>query len=412
MKQRYDIVINGAGIPGMALALLLAQKPGRQKPSILLLDRHACEPDPSVHQPPVSVDDFDQRVFALTYASKQVLVDAGVWPGKNKYADDAPRVYPYQQMHVWDTGRAKSIQGQIHFDAAEVGTASLGYIVEGRVVQDWLINAIRQEPHIKIQSDDELVACEEQPDHMDITLASNRHIQASLLIGADGAHSKVRELAGIETIGWAYGQQAVVATVETELSHQETAWQRFLPDGPLAFLPMQAPYCSIVWTVSDHRADQLCEMPADEFKQILEQDFEQTLGRIKSIGPRASFPLKLSHARSYTAARIALIADAAHTVHPLAGQGLNLGMLDVAELAGQISKVIADGKDIGARRVLRAYERARKGDNWLMQGSFDGLNRLFSNEQVFLTQLRNTGLNLVDRMTPLKNQFIRKAMGR
>lgn len=410
MIRHYDIVIHGAGIPGLTLALLLSrpsdESTPRPPPSILLLDRQLTQPDTSVHQLPESVTDFDLRVFALTYASKQVFMAAGVWPG-----DDAPRVYPYEQMQIWDTGVAGSVKGEIHFDAAEVGTPSLGYIVEGRVIQDWLVQSVLQQPNIECLTGDALISCDIRQNHIDVRLQSGQVIQARLLVGADGAHSRVRQLADIETIGWSYRQQAVVTTVETELDHQDTAWQRFLPAGPLAFLPLQKPFCSIVWSVSQDRAMDLCELPDSAFKQVLQQDFQQTLGKILSVGPRARFPLKLSHARSYTASRIVLVADAAHTVHPLAGQGLNLGLLDVAALAGQISQAMAKGRDVGSRGVLRAYERSRKGDNWLMQGSFDALQRLFSNEQTLLTQLRNTGLNQVNRLTPLKNQLIRKAMG-
>lgn len=244
-----------------------------------------------------------------------------------------------------------------------------------------------------------------------MTLESGREITAKLLVGADGANSRVRELTGIEMIGWSYGQQAIVATVETEADHQQTAWQRFLPEGPLAFLPMQAPWCSIVWSVSEQRADSLYALNKADFMQALAGDFEYRLGNIRDVGERARFPLKLSHARAYSAPRVALVADAAHTVHPLAGQGLNLGLQDVAGLMDQLSYALETGRDIGSRRVLRAYERNRKGDNWLMQGSFDALKRLFSNDQRFLTRLRNTGLSTVDRLPVLKNAFVRKAMG-
>ncbi len=402
MNQHYDLVIHGAGIPGLALALSLTRGEQARKPSILLIDRQPLQAQPTVHDSPESENDFDQRVFALTYASKALLDSIDVWPG-----DQAARVYPHQNMHVWDAGGS----GEIHFDAAEIGTPSLGYIVEGRVIHDWLVKAALDESNIDIVHDDSLDTADDQDSHLELHFSSGAQLNTQLLVGADGARSKVRELAGIEDIGWSYGQQAVVCTVETEKDHDATAWQRFLPEGPLAFLPMKRPWSSIVWSTSEEKAQWLCDASEEEFSEVLAADFQMTLGQIKSVGPRARFPLALRHAREYTASRIALVADAAHTVHPLAGQGLNLGLQDVQALAAQLQNALVADKDPGQRRVLRAYERSRKGDNWLMQGSFDVLKRMFSNEQDFLTQLRNTGLSTINRIPPLKNALVQKAMG-
>ena len=400
--NKYDVVINGAGIPGLLLALLLTREAGASKPRVLLLDRQEPQVNDSLHAAPQSVNDFDLRVFAITEASRLLLARAGAWP-----QESGLRVYPYQHMHVWDAGG----RGSIHFDAAEIGAYSLGHIVEGRVLHDWLVRQVLGDNAIEVLCGDELQQFKEDNNQLVLTLNSGTLISTSLLVGADGARSRVRQLAGIDSVGWSYGQQAVVATIETEHDHQYTAWQRFLPEGPLAFLPMQKPWCSIVWSVSEHRADDLCQLDEDSFMQQLAEDFEFRLGGVKSVGPRAKFPLKLSHARAYTAPRVALVADAAHTVHPLAGQGLNLGLQDVARLAGQLLPAWQTGVDLGNRRVLRAYERGRKGDNWMMQASFDGLKRLFSNEQALLTQFRNLGLTVVDRLPVLKNAFVRKAMG-
>jgi 2-octaprenylphenol hydroxylase len=402
MTAQYDVVINGAGIPGLALALLLTRESRQNKPRILLLDRQPLIINDSVHETPQSVDDFDLRVFALTEASRRLLQAAGAWP-----AEMADRIYPYEQMHVWDAGGS----GQIHFDAADLGVASLGYIVEGRVLQDWLVRKALQENSIETSVGDEIADFECQAKGLKITLQSGAILNTQLLVGADGANSRVRQLSGIDTVGWSYQQQAVVAAVETENDHCNTAWQRFLPEGPLAFLPMQKPWSSIVWSVSQPRADYLCDLNEEEFLRLLAEDFQHRLGAVKAVGQRAKFPLRMSHAQSYIDPRVALVADAAHTVHPLAGQGLNLGLLDVSALAEQLKLAWFNGRDIGSRRVLRAYERARKGDNWLMQSSFGGLKRLFSNEQVLLTQLRNTGLNVIDRVPAVKNAFVRKAMG-
>lgn len=401
MTGNYDIVINGAGIAGLTLALLMTRHAGNNKPRVLILDRQPLVSDDSVHAQPVSIDDFDLRVFALTEASRQLLTTIGAWP------ETAERIYPYEEMHVWDAGG----DGEIHFDAAELGAASLGTIVESRVLQNWLVKQVQQERSIEVMAGDELQAIEDQSDHLQITLQSGVVYQTNLLVGADGASSRVRQLSGIDTLGWSYQQQAMVATVELEKDHQNTAWQRFLPQGPLAFLPLQSPWCSIVWSVSEERADELCELDDEAFLQALGEDFQHRLGTVKAVGQRAKFPLRLSHARSYIAPRIALVADAAHTVHPLAGQGLNLGLLDVMQLAKLLNQARSTGQDMGSRRTLRAYERSRKADNWLMQGSFDALKRLFSNQQAVPGVLRNSGLKLLNQMPLIKNAFARKAMG-
>ncbi len=401
MDKSYDIVIHGAGISGLALALSLVRREAAYKPSVLLLDKNMPEFRPEFDIRPRSVNDFDNRVFALNHAGKKWLESIAVWPG-----DDSARVFSYDQMYVWDAGG----HGQIHFDAAETDLPLLGYIIEGRVLHGWLTRAASAEPMIEMRGNIELESYEEADAELRLHLSSGDSPGTRLLVGADGTQSPVRRLADIDAICWPYHQQAVVTTVETEIDHADTAWQRFLPEGPLAFLPMQKPWCSIVWSVPERRARFLCDMPKEQFAECLMTDFEGRLGQIRTVGARARFPLKFTHASRYTANRVALVADAAHTVHPLAGQGLNLGLLDVSALSRQITEAIAKRQDIGSRRVLRTYERSRKGDNWLMQGSFDAIKRLFSNKQPALAYLRNAGLNIVDGLAPVKNVFMRKAI--
>ena len=399
----YDIVIHGGGVPGLALALRLATgiAGDKPKPAILIVDKNPPRPSPAARQKPQSIDDFEPRVFAINHSSRMLFETIGLWP-----AAPHPRVYPYREMRVWDDGGA----GRIHFHAAELGTDALGAIVEGRVLQDWLTHAIARQPSITLCAD-AIRGYRETAAALKITFDSGATAQTRLLVGADGANSRVRHLAGIGASNRPYGQQAITATVQTEQDHQDTAYQRFLPRSVLAFLPLQRPWCSIVWSTPTPQAKELRAMDETEFAQALTRNLDGRLGQIQSAGDRSIFPLHLSHAHRYTAPRVALIADAAHTVHPLAGQGLNLGLLDVAALARHLIAALATGRDPGDRRPLRAYERSRKGDNHLMQYSFHALQRLFANKQPLARRLRNHGLNAAHRTTPLKNALARKACG-
>jgi 2-octaprenylphenol hydroxylase len=244
-----------------------------------------------------------------------------------------------------------------------------------------------------------------------LELTDGRRLAARLLVGADGRDSWVRDRAGIATRGWLYDQEAVVANVEVAEPHRETAWQRFLPTGPLAFLPLADGRCSIVWSATEGRARGLMALDEAGFRRELEEAFERRLGAIGAIGPRASFPLRLQHAKEYVRPRLALIGDAAHAVHPLAGQGVNLGFLDAAALAAAIEEALARGRDIGGLWALRRYERARRGDNALMLAAMDGFKRLFSNRNPPLAALRSAGLTAADHLAPLKRLFMRQALG-
>ena len=243
-------------------------------------------------------------------------------------------------------------------------------------------------------------------------LNDGREFTTRLLVGADGAQSKVRQLAGIDTGGWKYDQKAVVANVRTAEPHQETAWQRFLPTGPLAFLPLHDGRCSIVWSTTPEQADALLALDEYAFRPRRWRKHSNCgWARSFEVGPRGAFPLRLQHAHAYVKAGIALIGDAAHVVHPLAGQGVNLGLLDAATLAEVIADAIADYRDFASLKALRRYERWRKGDNLLMLGVMDGLKRLFGISLPPVPLLRNIGLNLTDAAGPLKNMIIRRAMG-
>ena len=345
---------------------------------------------------------YDMRVSAITRASQRFLEQVGAWP-----AMCAERVAPYREMHVWDaTG-----SGSIHFDAADVGEPDLGHIIENRVITKALVQRARSLGNVQW-------ICPAVPrrlflrsDCAQLQLDDGSELRAQLLVGADGGRSWVRQQAGIRVDTQHYQQSALVTTVKTERHHQHTAWQRFLPTGPLAFLPLTDGYSSIVWSTSPEEAERLLESNKDVFKAELEQAFDSRLGAITELGPRGVFPLKGRHAAHYVNAHLALIGDAAHTIHPLAGQGVNLGFADACALAEVILEAHAAKKAIGAFKTLRRYERNRRADNQLMLDSMDAFKRLFSNDNTGLSLLRNLGLDLVDRAGPVKQFFATRAMG-
>jgi 2-polyprenylphenol 6-hydroxylase len=245
----------------------------------------------------------------------------------------------------------------------------------------------------------------------EVILQNGQRLHAQLVVAADGRDSQIRQMADIATQGWDYDQHAIVATIKPEKFHQQTAWQRFMKTGPLAFLPIDDGRCSIVWSTSPSHADKLMALDDAAFCQALTQASESVLGEIQGIGPRGVFPLRLEHAERYIGPGLALIGDAAHAMHPLAGQGVNLGLMDAMTLADVLVDARKAGRKIGSVANLRRYERARKGSNIAMLGAMDGFKRLFSNDVIPLKLLRNLGLNLADRSGFLKQQLVRRAMG-
>ena len=388
----YDLVIAGGGMVGSTLACALSDADFK----IALLESAPLERiRPG--------EETDLRVSAVNRASQRIFAAVGAWSGMTAW-----RVSPFRDMRVWDAGGF----GQIHFDSATLGEPLLGWIIENRVIQYALLERVRQLPAVDLLCPAALeTAWPEDAGGWRVRLTDGREFTTRLLVGADGAQSKVRELAEIDTRGWSYHQKALVANVRTAEPHQETAWQRFLPTGPLAFLPLHDGRCSIVWSTTPEQADQLLALDEYDFAHMLTEAFERRLGEIVQVGPRGAFPLRLQHARAYVKPGLALIGDAAHVVHPLAGQGVNLGLLDAATLAEVLLDGLAAGHEVGALRVLRRYERWRKSDNLPMLGIMDGFKRLFGNSLPPVRLLRNLGLNLTDAAGPLKNAMARRAMG-
>jgi 2-octaprenylphenol hydroxylase len=388
---KFDIVVVGGGMVGAAFACACLGKGWR----IALVESR----EPQRTWP---AGEVDLRVSALNRASQRTLQRLGVWERIRKLGAS-----PYREMRVWDAvGR-----GSIHFDSADLGEPDLGHIVENRVTQLALWERIERADEIRVLCPAGVSEIELRDEAALLELTDGRQLSARLLVGADGRDSRVRGRVGIATRGWLYDQKAIVANVQVSEWHRERAWQRFLPTGPLAFLPLRDGRCSIVWSATETRAEELLALDEEDFKRELEDAFEGRLGAIGEIGPRAAFPLRLQHAVQYVMPRLALIGDAAHAIHPLAGQGVNLGFLDAAALAAALEESRQRRRDIGGMWALRRYERSRRGDNMLMLGAMDAFKRLFSNALPPLAALRSAGLVAADRLTPVKHLFMRHALG-
>lgn len=389
MQTNYDILVVGGGMVGATFACAL----GGSRFRIGIIE--STEADLTWPRA-----EYDNRVSAITRATQRVFQNVGAWDNMVRR-----RVQAYREMRVWDATGG----GSIHFDAAEIGEPDLGLIVENAVILAGLLERMREFDNIELLCPAQVRALDVAPAHASLELEDGRHLTARLVIGADGARSWVREQAGIGTHGWRYDQTAVVATIKTSQHHGDTCWQRFMPSGPLAFLPMPEGLSSIVWSTSPEHAEALVAMPECEFLDALQAAFGDTLGRMEATGPRGAWPLVLQHADAYVHERVALMGNAAHAIHPLAGQGLNLGVSDAAALAQVLEE--GQGEDIGSVRVLRRYERWRKGDNLTVMAAMDGFKRLFSNNVAPVALLRNAGLRLTNAVGPLKNLMMRRAMG-
>jgi len=390
MKNEFDVIIVGGGLVGLSLAAAL----GKDDFSVAVLEAR----QPVIDWPAGSVD---LRVYAITRESQKLFELTGAWSAM------LPKAGPFRDMRVWDAGG----NGDIHFSSADLGEPYLGHILEARVIEKALLDVLDEIHCVQRFCPASVTAFNELEDGQQVELEDGRMLSAGLLVGADGKHSRVRDHAGIHARVSDYGQQALVAVVTTERSHEETAWQRFLPTGPLAFLPLADGRSSIVWSASSERAEQLLKLDATDFCAELGLAFDRRLGKITACGERVLFPLQRQYAEHYVAAHIALVGDASHVIHPLAGQGVNLGLKDVRELADTLREARGRNRGIGSLSVLRRYERARKGDNMAMMLAMDGFKYLFGSPVAPLRWARNLGLNLVDAAQPLKNQIMRSAMG-
>ncbi|WP_423896248.1 UbiH/UbiF/VisC/COQ6 family ubiquinone biosynthesis hydroxylase [Candidatus Pelagadaptatus aseana] len=401
----FDVLIVGAGLVGGAMACALAEHPACEALSIGLIE--ASEPAASP-----SGTEFDPRVVALTHASQELLEDIGIWHDVLRQ-----RACAYERMHVWDAEGT----GDIQFDASEVQRECLGHIVENSVITSLLWRKMQDHPGIELLHPAQLSQLSHNPrDGASlIELADGRSVAAKLLIAADGAHSKVRGILNMETREWDYGHSAIVSTVTTSEPHQFTAWQRFLEIGPLAFLPLQVGsqadfdeyHSSIVWSAKTEVAQELMALSDEAFCQRLGDAFEGRLGDVTAVAKRFSFPLRQRHAKEYILPGVALIGDAAHTIHPLAGQGVNLGFLDVIALSEEIIRACRRDLPLNEPSILKRYQRNRKWHNLGMMAVMEGFKTLFGSDDLPLRWLRNEGMRRVNNLGALKNLIVKQAMG-
>lgn len=396
MEMQADVVIVGAGMVGSALALALRDS-GLET---LLLDGGPLSVRKFEHDGP-----FEARVSALSAASQRIFERLGAWQGMLDR-----RVSPYSDMRVWDG----SGTGRIHFSAASVHAGVLGHIVENRVVQDALLDALH-DSSVGLLAGARLEQLRHSGDDWLLTLADGNRVRTPLLIAADGANSAVRRLAGCQTREWDYLHHAIVTSVKCSGPHRLTAWQRFADDGPLAFLPLSRDggqqWCSIVWSTTPAEAERLMALDDQGFSAALGRAFENRLGDVLQVDPRLCVPLRQRHAKRYVEPGLALIGDAAHTIHPLAGQGVNLGLLDAATLAEELIKAKERGERLADVKVLSRYERRRMPHNLALMAAMEGFERLFQADPLPLRLLRNTGLKWVEQLPDAKALFVRQALG-
>jgi 2-octaprenyl-6-methoxyphenol hydroxylase len=387
--EHHELVIVGGGLVGLTLGIAVAEA----GLDVAVIDRD----DPAAKV----AAGFDGRGSAIAYGSRQALAAIGLW---DKVAEAAS---PILEIRVADDSGPLFL----HYDHRDVGDHPLGWIVENRTLRQALLARAAELPRLRHLTPLAVAEVERSAAGALVRLADGRTISARLVAAADGKASPLRQAAGIRTVTWSYPQTGIVVTVRHERPHRGVAVEHFLPAGPFAILPLTGNRSSIVWTERAELAPRLLALPAPEFAAELGRRFGDFLGEIEIIGPRWSYPLSFLHAERYVAERLALVGDSAHVIHPIAGQGLNLGLRDVAALAEVLVDARRLGLDIGDGLVLARYERWRRLDNWMLSAATDSLNRLFSNAIPPVKLARDLGLAAVDRLPPLKRLFMRHAMG-
>ncbi|MCY9805417.1 FAD-dependent 2-octaprenylphenol hydroxylase [Vibrio scophthalmi] len=391
MMQSVDIAIVGGGMVGLAFAAAMKDSDLR----IALIESHI--PDSELQEL------SDVRVSALSRSSESILRNLGAWQG---IIDR--RAAAYSAMEVWE----QDSFARIEFDAKKIAQPDLGHIVENRVIQLALLEQVKKQANVTLFMPAQCQSMAMGESEAWLTLANGQSLTAKLVVGADGANSWVRRQQDIPLTHWDYGHSAIVANVWTQEPHDNVARQIFTPQGPLAFLPMGgSQMSSIVWSTDPSRAEQLVAMDKEAFNKALTAEFDARLGMCEVIGERFSFPLKMRYARDFVCERVALIGDAAHTIHPLAGQGVNLGLLDAACLAQEVLQLWQQGQDIGSKRNLRSYERWRKAEAAKMIAAMQGFRDLFAGDNPAKKLVRGIGMQLVGQLPGAKDEILKRALG-
>lgn len=387
--EKFDVVISGAGVVGMTLAFALAQN------GITVALVEYTDIAPSLN------DGFDGRSYAISYAPYVMLETLGLWDKVGREAQ------PINEIHITD-GHSPLF---LHFDERDLGDGPLGQMVEVRHLRRGLYDVVSKNENITLMSSDHITETKNTPGACHLTLDSGRGLTCALVICAEGRRSPLRERMGIRILSWDYQQTAIVTTVQHEVDHAGTAYERFYPSGPFAILPLQDKRSSIVWCESPEQAKVIMGLSDAAFDAELKKKFGYFLGDVKHLGLRWSHALTSQLADDYLAPRFCLIGDAAHGIHPIAGQGFNLGLRDIAALAEVLVDAKRLGGDLGSEFTLQRYVRWRRADNGVLALGMDALTRLFSNDIIPIRLARQMGLSIVGEIPPLKKFFMRHARG-
>lgn len=391
-QPHYDIIIIGAGLVGLTFAGLLANTEMR----IAIIDN-----SPPIQPEPEHETRYDLRVCAITPASEKIFRRLNIW-------EKMHRISPFRKMHVWD----ELGNGAIDFNSADIGEPYLGHIIENSVMRAALLEMLSDHSDIEFFYKTKPTQLYQHENFIEINCEDSRKFYGTLCVGADGAQSWLRQQGQFPLESKSYHHTAIVTTIETELPHQQTARQRFLKEGVLAFLPLTNPhYCSIVWSTLPAIAENLCAMNENYFNIALAKAFDFALGKTTCLDQRFSFPLIMQNTKAYVKPRIALLGDAAHTIHPLAGQGVNLGIADAVSLAEIVLAANLKDCDLGDLALLKRYQRDRRGSNLLMLSLMDGFKILFGSDWQPIVQARNFGLSLTNHLQPMKCWLMQEAMG-
>lgn len=387
--QEFDIIIVGGGMVGATAANLLA--PSGLKIAVI---ESQLPPPFSFEQP------MDLRVSAISLASQQLLVATGAWANIREM-----RICPYRRLETWERGGAGT-----KFSAAEIGYDKLGYIIENRVIQLGLLEAMSRHGNITLFCPDKLASLQQDGMGVCATLDSGEVLQSRLLLAADGANSTVRQQANIGLTRFDYRQHCMIINIETRLPQQDITWQEFIPTGPMAFLPLPGNKASLVWYHQAAQIKLLNALSDADLNQAVKRAFPSLLGDF-TVKDHAAFPLVRRHAQDYYKGRVVLLGDAAHTINPLAGQGVNIGFKDVRVLCELIHSAVNEGSSWDSPQLLKQYQSTRRPDNLLMQSTMDLFYTTFSNTTLPFKLMRNLGLAVADRAGPLKRQALRYALG-